>query len=140
MSLNRFYEELGGSSAGPVMVFLDACFSGANRDGSMLSDARGVVMKPKESDPRGNMFVLSATSGQETALPYKEKNHGLFTYYLLKKLQETKGNVSLQELSDDVIKNVRRQSSLINNKPQNPQVSVAGSMKETWQKRKLREH
>ncbi len=138
-SLNRFYDDLGSATSGSVMVFLDACFSGARRDGGMLSEARGVVMKPKESSPHGNMFVLSATSGQETALPYKEKNHGLFTYYLLKKLQETKGDVTLKELSDDVVRNVRRQSSLINNKPQTPQVSASGSLAGSLQKKKLRE-
>ncbi len=137
-SLNRFYDELGAVSNGAVMVFLDACFSGAQRDGSMLSEARGVVMKPKETNPRGNMFVLSATSGQETALPYREKNHGLFTYYLLKKLQDSKGDVTLKELSEEVGRNVRRQSTLINNKPQTPQVSTSGNMSDVWQKKKLR--
>ncbi len=137
-SLNRFYDELGAVSNGAVMVFLDACFSGAQRDGSMLSEARGVVMKPKETNPRGNMFVLSATSGQETALPYREKNHGLFTYYLLKKLQDSKGDVTLKELSEEVGRNVRRQSMLINNKPQTPQVSTSGNMSDVWQKKKLR--
>lgn len=137
-SLNRFYDDLGAVSNGSVMVFLDACFSGSKRDGGILSEARGVVMKPKETNPHGNMFVLSATSGQETALPYREKNHGLFTYYLLKKLQESKGEVTLKELSEEVIRNVRRQSTLINNKPQTPQVSTSGSMSEMWQKKKLR--
>ncbi len=41
----------------------------------------------------GNMFTLSAASGQETAMPYKEKNHGLFTYYLLKSFQEAKATL-----------------------------------------------
>ncbi len=138
-SLNRFYDDLGSVSNGAVMVFLDACFSGAKRDGGMLSEARGVVMKPKETNPRGNMFVLSATSGQETALPYRDKNHGLFTYYLLKKLQESKGDVTLKELSEEVTRNVRRQSTLINNKPQTPQVSTSGNMSNMWQKKKLRD-
>ena len=103
----------------------------------MLSQARGVVIKPKEVAPKGNMFILSAASGQETALPYREKNHGLFTYYLLKKLQDSKGETTLKGLSDDVIANVRKQSTLINNKPQNPQVSVAGEFSADWHNKKL---
>ena len=120
------------------MVFLDACFSGGNRSGGMLTAARGVAIKPKQTSPKGNMFTLSAASGQETAMPYKEKNHGLFTYYLLKKLQESKGNVTLKELSDYVIDNVRRQATIVNKKPQTPQVSTSGNMAVEWTKRKIR--
>ena len=120
------------------MVFLDACFSGTQRDGSMLMAARGVAIKPKEAAPHGNMFTLSATSGQETALPYKEKNHGLFTYYLLKALQNSKGNITLKDLSETVIDNVKRQSNLINKKPQTPQVSTSGNMSSEWSRKKLR--
>ena len=83
------------------------------------------------------MFILSATSGQETALPYTEKNHGLFTYYLLKKLQQTAGNVTLKELAEDVKTNVSRQSNLINQKPQTPQISLSGEMRQNYSGKKL---
>lgn len=138
-SLNRFYNELGTSGAENVIVFLDACFSGSQRGDGMLTAARGVAIKPKDVAPQGNMFILSATSGQETAMPYKEKNHGLFTYYLLKKLQQTEGDVTLKDLAEDVKTNVSRQSNLINQKPQTPQISVAGGMNEVYTKKKLRD-
>lgn len=57
---------------------------------------------------------------------------------MLKKLQESKGNVTLKELSDYVIANVKRQASLINNKPQTPTCSLSGAMRENWTKIKLR--
>lgn len=136
--LSRLYKELGGLDVNSVSVFLDACFSGSRRDGGMLMAARGVVVKPKEAAPEGNMFVLSAASGQETALPYAEKNHGMFTYYLLKKLQESKGNVTLKELADYVSENVKRQSNLVNQKPQTPTVATSGKMREMYEKKKLR--
>lgn len=136
--LAKLYKELGDLGVQSVSVFLDACFSGARRDGGMLMAARGVVILPKQTAPEGNMFVLSAASGQETALPYTEKNHGMFTYYLLKKLQDTKGNVTLKELADYVTENVRRQSNLINKKPQNPTVTTSGNMRELYTKKKLR--
>ena len=62
----------------------------------------------------------------------------MFTYYLLKKLQESKGNVTLKELSDYVIDNVRRQATIVNKKPQTPQVSTSGNMAVEWTKRKIR--
>lgn len=136
--LKQFYKDLNELGADNIMVFMDACFSGANRGEGMLAEARGVVLVPKAAAPEGNMFVLSAADGKETALPYKEKNHGLFTYYLLKKLQDSKGQASLQELSDYVTSEVRKTSSLTLNKPQNPKMTASGSISMMLNKKKLR--
>lgn len=137
-SLNKLYSDLGGMNARSVLVFLDACFSGANRDGSMLASARGVALKPKPMAPCGNMVVFSAASGEETAFPYEEKGHGMFTYFLLKKLQETKGNADLESISSYVIENVRRQSTVVNRKSQTPVVTPSQSMTADWKKLKLK--
>ncbi|MCH5215327.1 MAG: caspase family protein [Muribaculaceae bacterium] len=136
--LNQFYKELNSMGAANIMVFLDACFSGANRGDGMLAEARGVVLVSKQAPPEGNMFVLSAADGKETALPYKEKNHGLFTYFLLKKLQESNGNATLKEISDYVTHNVQKTSSLTLNKPQNPKLTVGGTLQNAISKKKLR--
>lgn len=138
LSLNKVYADLGSMGAKSVMVFLDACFSGSQRsENGMLTSARSVVIKAKDAAPQGNMFSFTATSGQETALPYREKNHGLFTYFLLKKLQESKGNVSLKDLTDYVTDNVKRQSTVTNGKPQTPTVIASGEMAADWTKRKF---
>ena len=136
-SLSRLYAELGGLNAKSVVVFLDACFSGAKRDGGMLASARGVALKAKAEDPRGNMVIFSAASDDETAMPYKEKNHGLFTYFLLKKLQQSKGDVTLSELGDYITKNVRQQSTVVNRKSQTPSVVPSTAMADTWKTLKL---
>ncbi len=136
-SLNRLYGELGGLNAKSVVVFLDACFSGANRDGDMLASARGVALKAKKESPKGNMVIFSAASDDETAFPYKEKGHGLFTYYLLKKLQESKGDATLQEIGDYVTANVKQQSVVVNRKSQTPSVTPSGTMLDGWQNLKL---
>lgn len=122
-SLNKLYESLGGLTAKSITVFMDACFSGAVRDGGMMASARGVAIKAKQAAPKGNMIVLSAAQGDETAYPYKEKEHGLFTYYLLKKLQETKGDVTLGELSDYITSEVKKRSIIANGKLQTPIVT-----------------
>lgn len=126
--LKTLYKELGSMGAENVMVFMDACFSGANRGEGMLAEARGVVLVPKNAAPEGNMFVLSAADGKETALPWKEKNHGLFTYYLLKALQDTNGDATLQDLSEYVTENVRKTAALQLNKSQNPKTTSSGSL------------
>ncbi len=138
LSLRRLYDNLAELDTRRVLVFLDACFSGATREGEMLNKARGVEIKAKAEAPKGNMFVLSAASDSETALPYKEKAHGLFTYYLLKKLQESKGKVSLGELSDYVIDNVSRQSVIVNSKKQTPTATASGRLAGKWRGEKLK--
>lgn len=136
-SLNKLYSELGALKARSVLVFLDACFSGAKRDGGMLASARGVALKAKKEDPKGNMVIFSAASDDETAMPYTDKNHGLFTYFLLKKLKESKGNVTLSDLGGYISDNVRKQATVVNHKPQTPTVIPSTSMADTWQRMKL---
>lgn len=136
-SLKRLYEELGALNAKNTVVFLDACFSGSNRDGDMLASARGIRLKPSEEHPTGNLVIFSAASGDETAFPYTEKSHGLFTYYLLKKLKEEKGNVQLGQLADYISTNVRQQSVVVNRKSQTPTVTHSSQMATTWDKIKL---
>ena len=70
----------------------------------------------------GNLVVVSAAQGDQTAYPYSEKQHGLMTYFLLKKLQETKGEATLGELSDYIITNVKRVSLVEQGKSQIPSV------------------
>lgn len=137
ISLKELYDNLNSSSHKQCVVFLDACFSGAQRDGEMIMAARGVKLKPQEAKPHGNTVVFCATSSEEAAYSYKDENHGLFTYFILKKLQETKGNVSLGDLADYVRKNVSLQSRLINNNPQTPSVSVSAALADDWKSLKL---
>ena len=137
-SLNKLYSELGSTKAKEIVVFLDACFSGSKREEGMLASARGVALKAKKEDPRGNMVVFSAASDDETAFPYSAKGHGLFTYYLLKKLQETKGDVSLGELGDYISENVKQQSVVINRKVQTPTATPSTSMEASWKELKLK--
>lgn len=130
--ISRLYSELAALHAKSTVIFMDACFSGAQRGEGMLASARGVAIKAKEEKPQGNLVVFSAASGAETAYPYKEKGHGMFTYFLLKKLQETKGVVTLGELSDYITTNVKRQSVVTNRKGQTPTVMVSSSMENNW--------
>ncbi len=137
-SLARLYKELGGMNVKSVTVFMDACFSGAQRGDGMLTAARGVAIKAKPATPQGNMVVFSAASGDETAYPYKEKGHGLFTYYLLKKLQETKGDVTLGELGRYIVDNVIKESVVSNGKSQTPTVVPSDNVVNGWENMKLR--
>lgn len=131
-SLNRLYKQLAESKARSVTYFIDACFSGANKDGSMLVAARGVARKVKKETIEGNTVVFSAASGDETAMAYKAKSHGLFTYFLLKKLQETQGNVTYGDLADYIRTNVRKEAFLTNEKLQTPVVATSIQAENLW--------
>lgn len=138
-SLAKLYETLSAMPAKSVTVLLDACFSGSKRDGQvMASSARGVAIKANSGEPKGNMVVLTAATGNETAYPYREKKHGLFTYFLLKKLQETKGKVSYDELIDYVRTEVSRKSIVENNKSQTPTLIPSAEIGEGWKKWNLK--
>ena len=137
-SLAELYKTLGALPAKSVTVFMDACFSGAKRGEGMLASARGVAIKAKPEAPKGNMIVFSAAQGDETAYPYEDKGHGLFTYFLLKKLQETKGQVSLGELAQYVQQQVSRRSIVTNGKSQTPCVTPSESVVGTWKGKMLK--
>lgn len=135
--IDDLYAGLGAMPAQSVTVFMDAYFSGSKRENGMLASARGVALKVKSGQPVGNMVVFTAATGDETAFPHREQGHGMFTYYLLKKLQETAGDVTYSELGDYITTNVRQQSLLINNKSQTPCVIPAASA-DGWQSWKLK--
>ena len=137
-SLEEFYKTLSELNAKSVTVILDACFSGAKREGDMLVAARGVAIKVKDTKPKGNLIVISAAQGDETAYPYNNQKHGLFTYYFLRKLQESGGNATLGEIADYVKSEVLQKSIEMNGKSQTPNVSVSSSMEGVWRNKKLR--
>lgn len=136
--LDNLYATLGSMPASRITVFMDACFSGSKREQGMLAEARGVALKSKSGVPQGNMVVFSAAQGDETAYPNREQQHGLFTYYLLKKLQETKGDISLKALGDYITKQVSQQSLLLNSKKQTPCVIPSSVVGTDWQAWKLK--
>ena len=135
--LDDLYQKLGNMNAKSVTVFMDACFSGSKREEGMLASARGIKIRVKSGQPIGNMVVFSAAQGDETAYPNNDEQHGMFTYYLLKKLQETKGDVTLQALGDYITTNVRQQSIVKNGKSQTPTVTSSAEAAD-WQQWKLK--
>lgn len=137
ISLNQLYKDLESLNAHCVAVFLDACFSGANRGDGMLASARGVAIKAKPEEAKGNMVIFSAATDAQTAMPYKEQQHGLFTYYLLKKLQESKGDITLEQLGEYLIDKVSLRAQVINQKPQTPTMSPSPAFGDRWKTMKL---
>ena len=133
LSMSDFNEKIGSIPSRLSLVILDACFSGAMRDGEMLASARGVAIKVRpDAVNNGNVVVLTASQNDETAAKSDEFTHGLFTYYLLKKIQESKGNVSLGDLADYTVDQVRKYSVIHSRKPQTPSVLASPMIRDSW--------
>lgn len=138
-SLTELYATLGQLTTNNVLVLIDACFSGNDReDLAAVDDAhRGIVREVKTEKVSGNVVVLTAASGTETALSYDEKAHGLFSYYLMKKLQDTKGDVTYGDLYDYIKKEVMRKSIVAKGKKQTPSVIFSDNMTNNWKNLKF---
>ena len=74
------------------------------------------------------MIVFAATSENQTALPYNDEKHGIFTYHLLEKLKETKGDVSLGELEKHLISKVKLTALKEKRSEQDPKVLMSPDM------------
>lgn len=132
--LKEVYSKFSRSGAKKITIILDACFSGGGRNQGLLA-ARSVRIKPKKEELQGNMVVFSASTDEQTALPYPSQKHGMFTYFLLKKLQETKGSVTFGDLDSYLRKNVGVTSLRVNGKVQDPVTSVSPSVQGQWEEK-----
>lgn len=137
IALDDFYSRLGDLAFQQTSVFLDACFSGINRDNESVNEGmRGVEIAAEDANlggNNGNMIVFSAAQGNETAQGFQEQGHGLFTYYLLKDLQDSDGQITYGELSDYIKSHVSRKALTLKlRKPQTPSVNTTQSINATW--------
>lgn len=137
--LDDLYAALGEYETQGITIFIDACFSGGTRDinKTVYGDVRGVAVRVKRGQPQGNMVVFSAAQNNQTANSYPDQQHGLFTYYLLKKLKEEKGEISLNDLSEAVIKAVRLESNR-HNAYQEPCIIASPTADANWRNWKLK--
>lgn len=136
IALDDFYGKLGELAFAQTSVFLDACFSGMSRTDEGVSEGlRGVGIEPEETNiGEGNMVVFSAAQGNEPAQGYPEMGHGLFTYFLLKEMNVSKGMISYGDLSERLSKNVNATASNLKLKQkQTPTTQATGTLTGIWQ-------
>jgi uncharacterized caspase-like protein len=141
LALAELYERLAALKARSVVVFIDACFSGSTREGSaLLAGARGVVVSVEHPALRSEtMAVFSAATGEQVASAWPERQHGVFTYWLLKGLRgeadaDADGAVTVDELDRYVRATVSRSAAALD-REQTPQVVARDK---TWTLVRLR--
>ena len=126
LQTTQLYQDLAGMGAKSVTVFLDACFTGQTRNSEMLiANARPIVIKPLAAAIPDNVTVISAASGAQISGALEEKEHGLFTYYLLKGLggdadSNKDKSINISELKSFVFAKVKEQAAL-NGREQTPE-------------------
>jgi len=131
IKLEDAYRKLTEHKSERVTVFLDACFSGGARNEELIA-TRGIRIRPKSPFVLGNLIVLSAAAGTQSAHPYHEKAHGMFTYYLLKGLQVSDGLITYGDLADLIHTYVKRKSILVNEVEQEPEITVSPIFEDSW--------
>lgn len=126
--LKRLYEYLAKLPAKEVVVMLDSCFSGAGGRSVIAEGTRPMVLSIESPVlTGGRTVVLAASSGSQVSSTYKEKGHGLLTYFFLKGLQgdadrNKDGNIDLAELFEYAKPQVERTARREFNNEQTPQL------------------
>jgi hypothetical protein len=130
LALNSIYDELAKFKTKKTIVVLDACFSGGARNKELVA-LKGVKVKAKVDAVPGNLVVLASSSGNEASAVYREKQHGYFTYFLLKNLQANKAQGNLETIMTEVSQNVAREAARAG-KNQTPNALPGVEIGEGW--------
>ena len=126
--MQRLYEQLGKLPTKEVVVVLDTCFSGAGGRSVLAQGARPMVLSIENPIlVGGKTVVLAAGSGDQISSTYRQKSHGLLTYFFLKGLQgeadrNKDGTIDLAELFEYVKPQVERVARREFNNDQIPQL------------------
>lgn len=120
LALSEVYNRLSKFSSRKVTVILDACFSGGARAGELVA-MKGIKIVQRIDGVPANLVVLASSSGNEASAVYHEKQHGYFTYFLLRWIKENRAQGNFSEMMEYVKDNVAREVVRIG-KSQTPQM------------------
>lgn len=136
ISVEFLYKKIWESRSSKNIVVLDASFNNrARKIGLRGPDVPTII--PRKEVISGNTIVFMAVSEEHTSNAYPEKYHGLFTYYFLKELKRTNGNVSLLKLSNLVKTEVSAKSEELGFH-QMPMVLESIAIRDMWQDWKIK--
>lgn len=107
--LNRLYDKLGKLPSSNILVLIDACFTGSGGRSVIASGSRSLIRveKKKYSFPQ-NLTVVTSSSDNQISTSYPEQKHGLFTYFLLKLIEN--GNNDIGKVFEYIKINVQEEA------------------------------
>jgi hypothetical protein len=123
-SMTQLYQQINSKPTKFSLVLLDTDFSGKDRAGKSITQSRGVRISNKHEKPLGNTVVFSAADNGQTAYADKSLGHGLFTYELLDKMQQSNGIFTINELFDYVTTKTKQKSLQKFNAVQSPNIAT----------------
>ena len=116
-SREDLFSALAELGTGSVTVFLDTCYSGRGREGTVLAKGMRplVIASSNQGVPEG-FTVISAASADEFSGDLPEAEHGLFSYFLMRGLGgeadlDKNREITVEELHGYVAENVGRQAA-----------------------------
>jgi hypothetical protein len=123
VSLKNLMTRLSAKPHGKITFIIDACFSGLGKV-EPIASVKGITVTPVNPELGPNMILMTSSSGNESSIVDDQNQHGLFTYHLLKRLQEAKGEISIDALFNLVRKDVALTAIKKLNKIQTPSILV----------------
>lgn len=125
------YKKIWESKSTKSLVVIDASFNNGGRKTGLLGPSINNV-NPRKEVISGNTVVFMAISEKHTSNSYPEKKHGLFTYYFLKTLKESRGRMNLLTLSNSIKTNVGLKAEELGHH-QTPLTLVSIAIRDIWQ-------
>jgi len=131
ISVEFLYKKIWESRSTKSMVVLDASFNNGGRKVGLRGPSVRKI-NPRKEVISGNTVVFNAVSERYTANIYDEMRHGLFTYYFLRILKETGGQIEYLRLANSVKANVSERA-IYSGKEQVPIAHVSVAVRDIWQ-------
>jgi hypothetical protein len=131
IALQEIYDGLARYPVKKSTVILDACFSGGARNEALIA-RKSVRIQPKGDILPDNLIVMASSSGNQSSAVFREKNHGFFTYYLLKGIQ----TLGVQTTYGNLFNYIRKEVDLETARQgimQQPQIITAPNSDQNWQ-------
>ena len=86
---SELFDEIKKLNPKSVTLFFDTCFSGTSRENeTLLVSAKPIrILASDETKTPENFTIFTSSLMNQISSGYKEANHGLFSYYLMKGLE-----------------------------------------------------
>ena len=132
LRLSELYSRLSRSGIDDAIFLVDASYGKVSRNGMRIAVFDDGDIEESWLQPSDRMVVFYAAGEKDGAYPYPDKRHGLFTYFLLKALQDCPEVISYGDLFDYISDNVERVSVHLYGRKQTPEVYSSKWDGEAW--------
>lgn len=120
-----------------LTFIIDASFDGIQRNGRPLFNIKKNATKMRGMRIRNDLVIFNAANFDKTAFAFDDQHHGFLTYFILKEFKHNRGELTYQQLFNNIERQLTYESSL-QNKLQEPIIIIGGKTKEAWAERSFR--